>query len=68
MVQRFMLKALSDLLGSGMLVYVLDDTTCWLTKTSSGSSGYGRFDIDNFTDKRVITLHPPKASYPLIGL
>jgi len=34
----------------------------------SGSSGYGRFDIDSFTDKRVITLHPPKNSYPLVGL
>ncbi|KAI0292402.1 aldehyde dehydrogenase [Russula brevipes] len=33
-----------------------------------GSSGYGRFNVDNFTDKRVITLHPPKASYPLMGL
>jgi len=33
-----------------------------------GSSGYGRFNVVNFTDKRVITLHPPKASYPLMGL
>ncbi|KAH8982169.1 aldehyde dehydrogenase [Lactarius hatsudake] len=30
-----------------------------------GSSGYGRFNVDNFTDKRVITLHPPKSNYPL---
>ncbi|KAI9450247.1 aldehyde dehydrogenase [Russula earlei] len=28
-----------------------------------GSSGYGRFDVNNFTDKRVITLHPPIANY-----
>jgi len=34
----------------------------------SGLSGYGRFDVNSFTDKRVITLHPPKSSYPLIGL
>jgi acyl-CoA reductase-like NAD-dependent aldehyde dehydrogenase len=33
-----------------------------------GSSGYGRFNVDNFTDKRVIILHPPKSSYPLLGL
>ncbi|KAH9073435.1 aldehyde dehydrogenase [Lactarius deliciosus] len=32
-----------------------------------GSSGYGRFNVDNFTDKRVITLHPPKSNY-LLGL
>jgi len=37
-------------------------------KSHSGSSGYGRFDVNSFTDKRVITLHPPKSSYPLIGL
>jgi hypothetical protein len=34
----------------------------------SGLSGYGRFDVDSFTNKRVITLHPAKSSYPLIGL
>ncbi|KAI0298081.1 aldehyde dehydrogenase [Multifurca ochricompacta] len=33
-----------------------------------GSSGYGRFNVDNFTDKRVITLHPPKSNYGLLGL
>lgn len=33
-----------------------------------GSSGYGRFNVENFTEKRVITLHPPKGSYPLLGL
>ncbi|KAI9454067.1 aldehyde dehydrogenase [Lactarius psammicola] len=33
-----------------------------------GSSGYGRFNVENFTDRRVITLHPPKSSYPLMGL
>ncbi|KAH9972009.1 aldehyde dehydrogenase [Lactifluus volemus] len=33
-----------------------------------GSSGYGGFNVDNFTDRRVITLHPPKVSYPLMGL
>ncbi|KAI9442980.1 aldehyde dehydrogenase [Lactarius indigo] len=30
-----------------------------------GSSGYGRFNVDNFTERHTITLHPPKASYPL---
>ncbi|KAH8982274.1 aldehyde dehydrogenase [Lactarius akahatsu] len=30
-----------------------------------GSSGYGRFNVDNFTDKRVITLHPPESNYTL---
>jgi len=34
----------------------------------SGLSGYGRFDVNGFTDKRVITLHPPKSRYPHIGL
>ncbi|KAF8477955.1 aldehyde dehydrogenase [Russula ochroleuca] len=29
-----------------------------------GSSGYGRFNVDNFTEKRTITLHPPQGSYP----
>ncbi|KAI0265678.1 aldehyde dehydrogenase [Gloeopeniophorella convolvens] len=33
-----------------------------------GSSGYGRFDVDNFTDKRIVTLHPEKSSWPLLGL
>jgi len=33
-----------------------------------GSSGYGRFNVENFTEKRVITLHPPKGNYPLLGL
>jgi len=32
-----------------------------------GSSGYGRFNVENFTETRVITLHPPKFSYPLLG-
>jgi len=31
-----------------------------------GSSGYGRFNVENFTEKRVITLHPPKSNYPLL--
>ncbi|KDQ56594.1 hypothetical protein JAAARDRAFT_689366 [Jaapia argillacea MUCL 33604] len=32
-----------------------------------GASGYGRFDVDNFTDKRMIVIHPPNRSYPLVG-
>ncbi|KAI0026983.1 aldehyde dehydrogenase [Vararia minispora EC-137] len=29
-----------------------------------GGSGYGRFDVEHFTDKRVLTLHPPSREYP----
>ncbi|KAF8962311.1 Aldehyde/histidinol dehydrogenase [Flammula alnicola] len=29
-----------------------------------GSSGYGRFHIENFTDKRVIVTHPLGRKYP----
>ncbi|KAK0205238.1 Aldehyde/histidinol dehydrogenase [Desarmillaria ectypa] len=31
-----------------------------------GSSGYGRFDIDHFTQKRVCVIHAPGAKYPMI--
>ena len=37
-------------------------------KSHSGSSGYGRYNVNSFTNMRVITLHPPKSSYPLMGL
>ncbi|KAI0265688.1 aldehyde dehydrogenase [Gloeopeniophorella convolvens] len=33
-----------------------------------GSSGYGRFDVENFTDKRMVTLHPKNGKYPLWNL
>ena len=33
---------------------------------SSGRSGYGKFDIENFTVKRNITVHPANAKYPLV--
>ena len=34
----------------------------------SGSSGYGRFNVEDFTDHRVVVVHPkgPKP-YPLLG-
>ncbi|TFK75486.1 aldehyde dehydrogenase [Pluteus cervinus] len=32
-----------------------------------GSSGYGRFDIEHFTDKRVIVTHPLGRTYPLVS-
>lgn len=32
----------------------------------SGSSGYGRFSVDEFTDQRVVITHPLGASYPLL--
>ena len=28
-----------------------------------GASGHGKFNVDSFTDKRVITLHPPQGRY-----
>ncbi|KAI0312825.1 aldehyde dehydrogenase [Amylostereum chailletii] len=28
-----------------------------------GGSGYGRFDVDHFTDKRILTFHPPERTY-----
>jgi len=31
-----------------------------------GSSGYGRFSVDEFTDQRVVITHPLGASYPLL--
>jgi len=50
---------------NGSTIYV--ESTIGLAGLS-GSSGYGRFDVNSFTDKWVITLHPPKSSYPLMGL
>ncbi|KAF9442523.1 ALDH-like protein [Macrolepiota fuliginosa MF-IS2] len=32
----------------------------------SGSSGYGRFDIEHFTDKRTTIIHPKGRQYPLL--
>ncbi|KAH8093260.1 aldehyde dehydrogenase [Cristinia sonorae] len=33
-----------------------------------GASGYGHFDIDNFTDVRMIVIHPAgPRQYPLVG-
>ncbi|KAJ7322941.1 Aldehyde/histidinol dehydrogenase [Mycena albidolilacea] len=31
-----------------------------------GSSGYGHFSVDDFTDKRVIATHPLGREYPLL--
>ena len=31
----------------------------------SGFSGYGRFSVDNFTHKRIITVHPHGREYPI---
>lgn len=33
----------------------------------SGSSGYGRFDIEAFTDKRLTIVHPPGRQFPLVS-
>ena len=33
---------------------------------ASGSSGYGRFHFENFTDKRVIVMHPLGRKYYLV--
>ncbi|KAF8804740.1 aldehyde dehydrogenase [Phlegmacium glaucopus] len=32
-----------------------------------GASGYGRFHLENFTDKRLIVTHPAGRQYPLFG-
>ncbi|KZV91705.1 aldehyde dehydrogenase [Exidia glandulosa HHB12029] len=32
-----------------------------------GATGYGRFDIENFTDKRLIVVCPKDGKYPLTG-
>jgi len=33
-----------------------------------GASGYGHFDIENFTDSRMLVLHAPgPTQYPLVG-
>ncbi|KAF8346452.1 Aldehyde/histidinol dehydrogenase [Amanita rubescens] len=32
-----------------------------------GSSGYGRFDIEAFTDKCVMIVHPPGRQFPLVS-
>ncbi|KAI5118594.1 hypothetical protein M0805_004169 [Coniferiporia weirii] len=31
-----------------------------------GATGYGRFDIEHFTIKRLIVIHPSKSRFPLI--
>ncbi|KZT41562.1 aldehyde dehydrogenase [Sistotremastrum suecicum HHB10207 ss-3] len=31
-----------------------------------GATGYGRFDIDHFTDLRAIAVNPPNGKYPLV--
>lgn len=31
-----------------------------------GASGYGRFDIEDWTNKQLTVLHPPKQSYPFV--
>ncbi|KAF5380183.1 hypothetical protein D9615_006180 [Tricholomella constricta] len=31
-----------------------------------GASGYGRFDVDSFTDVRVVVTHPAGRKYPLV--
>ncbi|TDL25347.1 aldehyde dehydrogenase [Rickenella mellea] len=32
-----------------------------------GATGYGRFDIEHFTVKRGVVVHPPNRTYPLVG-
>ena len=35
---------------------------------SSGSSGYGGFDVEDFTDLRVVSVHPSgPRPLPLVG-
>lgn len=31
-----------------------------------GASGYGRFDVENFTDKRLVVIHPRNRTYPML--
>ncbi|KAF8521085.1 Aldehyde/histidinol dehydrogenase [Hysterangium stoloniferum] len=31
-----------------------------------GSSGWGRYDIDNFTQRRIIIVHPEEVKFPLV--
>ena len=34
----------------------------------SGSSGYGGFCVEDFTDLRIVTIHPPGSrALPLVG-
>lgn len=30
----------------------------------SGASGFGRFSVDEFTDRRSIVVHPAQQAYP----
>ncbi|EIN08994.1 aldehyde dehydrogenase [Punctularia strigosozonata HHB-11173 SS5] len=32
-----------------------------------GATGYGQFDVANFTDVRMIVVHPAHREYPLVG-
>ncbi|EIN08992.1 aldehyde dehydrogenase [Punctularia strigosozonata HHB-11173 SS5] len=32
-----------------------------------GATGYGHFAIDDFTDIRMVVVHPPHRQYPLVG-
>lgn len=31
-----------------------------------GSSGWGRFDVENFTQRRVLIVHPEEVKFPLV--
>lgn len=31
-----------------------------------GNSGYGRFDVENFTQRRIFIVHPEEVKFPLV--
>ena len=31
-----------------------------------GATGYGRFDVENFTYRRAIVVNPAEAKYPIV--
>ena len=64
MALRFTSRMQAEILAWGVLCSAPDISVGSLIYR--GSSGYGRFNVENFTDRRVITLHAPKSSYPLL--
>ncbi|EJD05454.1 aldehyde dehydrogenase [Fomitiporia mediterranea MF3/22] len=38
----------------------------WVHAGLGGATGYGKFDIENFTYKRAIVVHPAQGTYPLV--
>lgn len=45
-----------------------DPSNFYLGVIYSGTSGYGKFNVESFTDRRSLILHAEHRSYPFMGL